>query len=420
MKWKSKDGARKTDAARVLIVGSGCADISVVLQSGTALNWYIPTVVPTMEAAVNALRENHFDAIASHVSAYHADGLALPSLVLDLYRRGELCKLPALLWCTQLTSTVVESHARLARQSGAPVKIVPSLSANSAYDFVQSVKHEEERNKSFSARDNPSPSVQDLSRALLSDTEMRVVLQPQVDLESGRIVGAEALTRWRHPVLGEIPPSIFVPLANTAGLNLQLFHYVGARVVTLLRQLKSAKIAIPIAVNASADTLCSANFAANLDRQLEQAGLQRSLLKIELTEDVTARDILSLSTTISWLRLRGFQVSIDDFGCGTATLDMLAKLPFSELKIDGEFIREMDQNPSCRAAVDTALSLSRALNLKIIAEGVETVELSHSLLHLGCATGQGYGLFPPLERGDFIQVLLAQCFRKLASNQRLI
>ncbi|WP_336332597.1 EAL domain-containing protein [Pseudomonas putida] len=419
MKWQSTSEARKTGAARVLVVGSGCADISVVPQSGTALNWYIPTVVPTVEAAVNALHENHFDAIASHISAHHADGLALPSLILDLYRRGQLCKVPALLWCTQFTSTVLEAHARLARQSGVPVKIVPSLSACAAHDFVHLVMHDEERNTPPPAQDNPIPSTQDLARALRSDNEMRVVLQPQVDLESGRIVGAEALARWRHPELGEIPPSIFVPLANEAGLNLQLFHYVGAQVITLLSQLKRAEVAIPIAVNASADTLCSANVAVDLERQLEQAGVQSSLVKIELTEDVAVKDMLSLSTTISWLRLRGFQVSIDDFGCGAATLDMLAKLPFSELKIDGNFVRGMNHSPSCKAAVDTTLSLAQALNLNIIAEGVETTEISDSLRQLGYSTGQGYGLFPPLEINDFFQALPAHRARK-STNYRTI
>ncbi|MFP2768867.1 EAL domain-containing protein [Oceanisphaera sp. KMM 10153] len=333
--------------------------------------------------------------------------MALPSLLLDLHRGGGLAKLPAVLWCSTHSSSILDFHARLARQSGVQVKLVSSLDAHAARDFLRLLADGEGKKRPVYPEGVASLDAQDLLQGLLSDGDIRVVLQPQVDLASGRIVGAEALARWKHPELGEIPPSMFVPLANKVGLNVLLFHCIEAKVVAVLRELGQHGISVPISVNASADTLCTVDLAKRLERRLKCAGVHSSLFKIELTEDVSVTDTLSLSAAISWLRLRGFHVSMDDFGCGAATLDLLTKLPFSELKIDGHFVREMRRNQGCEAAVSTAISLGRVMNMKVVAEGVETPELAELLLSQGCEIGQGYALSPPLEVDVFISALFS-------------
>lgn len=396
-----------TSVPRVLIVGDGCADRAIRQSLGTGPNWYSHTVVPSLEAAIQSLSAEQYDAVASHVSPSKGDGLALPSLLLDLHRGGELLKVPAVLWCGKLSDGVLDSHARLARQSGVLVELVSSLDAHAARDFLRLVADGEAERKPLYPEGIASLGDQDLLRALLSDGDFRVVLQPQVELASGRIVGAEALARWKHPELGEIPPSIFVPLANKVGLNVLLFHCIEAKVVALLRELGLHDISVPISVNASADTLCTVGLANRLEHRLKCAGVHSSLFKIELTEDVSVTDMLPLSTAISWLRLRGFHVSMDDFGCGAATLDLLTKLPFSELKIDGHFVREMRRNEGCEAAVSAAISLGRVMNMRVVAEGVETPELAELLLSQGCEIGQGYALSPPLEVEGFISALTA-------------
>ncbi|MFU5483901.1 EAL domain-containing protein [Pseudomonas aeruginosa] len=406
MKRQSTKESSGFNALHVLVVGSGCIDFSLISENATTSSWYIPTPAPTLEAAAESLKGNCFDAIACHISAYNGDGLAIPSLVLELFHQGKLTNIPALLWCCQAASNIMDTHAHLAQQLGVPVKIVPSLNTCVAHDFARLVREKRVCLPPISSHNDLTPNDRDLEQALLADHNIRVVLQPQINLISGRIVGAEALARWSHSKLGDIPPSVFVPLANETGLDGLLFHCIQTKVIKILQHLKSLQIAVPISVNASAETLCSAKLTSHLEKSLSAAGVHNSLFKIELTEDTPATDILSLSTAISWLRLRNFSVSIDDFGCGAATLDLFTKLPFSELKIDGNFVRNMNHNQSCEAAVATSILLARNLNLNVIAEGVESTEISEFLLAQGCFIGQGYGLSPPLEENDFFIALL--------------
>lgn len=250
---------------------------------------------------------------------------------------------------------------------------------------------------------SPGVSDHDLLCALLSDSDFRIVLQPQVDLHSGRYVGAQALSRWRHPELGEVSPSIFVPMANKAGLNLLMFSLVEAKVIALLRALKHRGINLPISVNASADTLRTAGLADRLAQRLASAGVETSMFKIELDEDFHVGDLLSLSTALWGMRLCGFPIALDDFGCGGATLDLLTKLPFSELKIDGRFVRRMRSEPGCKGAVSSAISIARDMNIDFIADGIETPEQLEDLLSEGCRYGQGFALSAPLEVNKFLQ-----------------
>ncbi|RFP92944.1 EAL domain-containing protein [Pseudomonas fluorescens] len=331
--------------------------------------------------------------------------MALPSLLLNLGQQGVLSQLPHVLWCSDSTSGVLDSHAQLARDAGVSVQVVPSLSSDTAQDVLKVLAKGHSNGSQYVASDLCGVTDQELLKALLANLDIRIVLQPQVDLITGKYVGAEALARWQHPVLGNISPSVFVPLANNAGLNVLLFHYVEAKVVALLRRLKKLGIAIPISANASAITLCTPGLANRLEQRLKLAEVPNSLFKIELTEDVPIDDMLPLSTALCGLRLRGFSVAMDDFGCGASTLNLLTRLPFSELKIDGRFVRGMAHKPGCRAAVSGAIAIAREMKLEFVAEGIETPEQIETLLDAGCRVGQGFALSPPLEVNDFIRAL---------------
>ena len=261
------------------------------------------------------------------------------------------------------------------------------------------------RVRMFGARKEGEINGQDLVCSLLSANDIRIVLHPQIELATGRIVAAEALARWKHSALGDIPPSRFVPLANECGLNVLLFHCVEAKVVALLRTLIRNNCPIPIAVNVSADTLCAKDLAKRLEQRLRRAGVENSLFKLELTEDVPVKDLLALSAIMGQLRHRGFAVSMDDFGCGMATLDLLTKLPFSELKIDSNFVRNMLDDPVLDKVVRSVIALGRDLGMKVVAEGIESDEHVHTLIEYGCQIGQGYAFCRPLEVEHFIALL---------------
>ncbi|KAF1030675.1 MAG: Phytochrome-like protein cph2 [Pseudomonas sp.] len=386
----------ETETLRVLIVGesfNACAASHL---------WDKTTLAPTLEAASKALHTRRFDVVLNPISVGHEDGMGLPSLLLALEHQGVLAQLPHVLWCSDMPPGPLDAHAQVAREAGVPAQVIASLSADTPKQVLSVLA--QGNSPAFRRAPVAVPGLDDqaLLNALLALRDMRIVLQPQVDLLTGAYIGAEALARWHHPVLGDIPPSVFVPMANKAGLSMLLFHFVEAKVVALLRRLKQRGIALPISVNASADTLCTPGLAQRLERRLQRVGVPSALLKIELTEDVPVSDMLALSTALGGLRLRGFSIAVDDYGCGASTLDLLTRLPFSELKLDRSFVRGMGSEAGCTAAVTGAISIAREMGLTFIAEGIETPEQVQALLSEGCRFGQGFALSRPLEVDDFI------------------
>nr|WP_257627024.1 EAL domain-containing protein [Pseudomonas sp. Xaverov 259] len=259
------------------------------------------------------------------------------------------------------------------------------------------------------------PTEDDVIAALATGEGLRVVFQPQYDLRSMKVVGAEALIRWRHPEHGDISPAVLIPLVNKLGLHLLLFSFVNAKVLEMLLTLKGRQLNVPISVNASVDTLCTLGFADRLAERMTRARIPSHLLKIELTEDIPVMDELTLSAALNALKARGFGVSLDDFGSGSATLRQIARMPFDEVKIDGALIRDLDSKSPARRIVASTLALARRLNMTVVAEGIETESCRVLLRRLGCQNGQGYVLSRPMEADE----LLARLDRNTAGEHTL-
>ncbi len=362
-------------------------------------------VVHSLSAAVLALAKRRFDVVLSTISAEYDEGLALPSLLLDLKRQGVLSNLPVVIWYGAQERELLEWHVRLAGRAGVTVLLFALSGANVELNVASALMVSAAKEGGFQCNESHVPSEHDLMRALVSGNGFRVVLQPQVDLQTGEIVGAEALARWSHVSRGDIPPSTFVPLARKAGLELLLFHVVVARVVAILSDLHRRDIAVQIAVNASAETLCTVGIGRWLGRRLRDAAVPSALLAIELTEDVPVADWLALSMELGSLRMWGFPIAMDDFGCGFASIDLLTQMPFNTLKIDGRFVRGMAHDPGCCAAVSAAMSIGQDMGLDIVAEGIESAWQVDALLERGCRIGQGLALSSPLEVDEFMRVL---------------
>ncbi|MCC7716975.1 EAL domain-containing protein [Janthinobacterium lividum] len=247
------------------------------------------------------------------------------------------------------------------------------------------------------------PSDADAIHAVTCGLGLRMVYQPQYDLTTRRIVSAEALLRWHHPQYGDVSPSVLIPMVNRLGLHMLLFNFIVTRVIDVLYCQRHFHPQMSIAVNASIETLCTPELAPLLANRMARAGLSPRLLKIEMTEELPVLDELHLSACLHALRAKGFPLSLDDFGAGSATLNLLAKMPFDEVKIDGAFIRAMDSNPQSRAVVAAIIDMAQLLKLKLIAEGIESEAMIASLLRMGCDTGQGYVLSRPMERDHFLR-----------------
>ncbi|KAG1452409.1 hypothetical protein G6F57_015944 [Rhizopus arrhizus] len=161
-------------------------------------------------------------------------------------------------------------------------------------------------------------------------------------------------------------------------------------------------IAVPIAINASSSTLCSRDLPTLLEKRVAQAGRPARLVKIELTEDEPVNDWLALSSVLNLLRVRGFELAMDDFGAGIASMRLFSAMPFTELKIDRDFIVHMHREAASRAVVAAAIEMGRVLGRRVVAEGVEQDRDVQLLRELGCDVAQGYGLSVPLDAEAFI------------------
>ena len=231
----------------------------------------------------------------------------------------------------------------------------------------------------------------DLRNAISRD-ELRLVYQPQKSIESGQVVGFEALLRWRHPTRGDVPPAEFIPLAEDTGSILQIGEWVMRTACT-----EAAKWSRPltIAVNVSAVQIHHANFAHTVHEILFETGLTPTRLELEVTETALVRDLNRALATLRRIKMLGVRIAMDDFGTGYSSLSNLRAFPFDKIKIDGSFIKSVNVNDQGAAIVRSVLGLGRALNLAVLAEGVETSAEFDFLKNEQCDEAQGFLLGRP-------------------------
>ncbi|MFZ3154019.1 EAL domain-containing protein [Pseudomonas sp.] len=215
--------------------------------------------------------------------------------------------------------------------------------------------------------------------------------QPQVDAQ-GRLVGAEALVRWRHPTRGLVPPGEFIPLAESTGLILSLGRWIlYSACQQLVAWAAHPHLAqLTLAVNVSAKQFHHPDFVEDVFAALAESGANPQRLELELTESQLVEDVETLIGKMSQLKARGVHLALDDFGAGYSSLNYLKRLPLNQLKIDQSFVRDLLDHPSDAAIVRTILALGGYLNLAVTAEGVETQEQFNALQRMGCRRFQGY------------------------------
>ena len=244
----------------------------------------------------------------------------------------------------------------------------------------------------------------DLRDALESPDQLFMVYQPQVDTQSGRISGVEALVRWSHPELGAISPALFAPLAEGSGLISQLGDWIFKRVDTDIQSLKEAFPShLTISINLSPLQFTQANFLETLKVRLSELQLNNEI-ELELTEGVIMSDADDSLLKLHELRKAGFRLAIDDFGTGYSSLSYLKDFPVNTLKIDQAFVANLG-NESGNSIVRAILALAEALNLDVVAEGVETQEQAHFLTRHHCNILQGFLLAKPIPLPKVIEML---------------
>ena len=238
-------------------------------------------------------------------------------------------------------------------------------------------------------------------RQALVSGRFRLHYQPQVSLADGRIVGAEALLRWRDPELGEISPGRFIPVAEDSGFIVPIGDWVLSQAVRQIALWHGKGLSIPVAVNVSALQFQQAHFVDRVASVVAVSGIPASLLELELTESILVLDADDALQRLHALSRLGVRLSIDDFGTGYSSLAYLKRFPIDKLKIDRSFITGLPQDDSDAGIVRAILQMARALDMKVIAEGVETEAQRQFLQDAGCDGFQGYLFAPALDALNF-------------------
>lgn len=244
----------------------------------------------------------------------------------------------------------------------------------------------------------------DLRRAL-ERNEFEVFYQPKINLSTQKVLGMEALLRWRHPESGLISPTEFIPLAEETGLIVPIGEWILRTACAQTKLWHDQGFKLQVAVNLSARQFAQPNLAENIIGILGETGFNPRFLNLEVTESSIMKNSEAVVKTLAELKNTGIEISIDDFGTGYSSLGYLKHLPIDTLKIDKSFINEVTTNPNDAALVMAIVSLAHNLRLKVVAEGVETEDQLKFLHLLRCDEWQGFFFSQPVSASDFRKIL---------------
>ncbi|MFT5716375.1 MAG: putative signal transduction protein with EAL and GGDEF domain [Oleiphilaceae bacterium] len=244
----------------------------------------------------------------------------------------------------------------------------------------------------------------DLLKAIDSD-ELTLFLQPQVNLTTGQVIGAEALIRWKHDTYGFVPPDEFIPLSEQSGIIRPLTSWVFDKALQFDKNLQSLGHDIRLSINISVKNIAEASFVKNKLDKLEQNGVKPERFVFEMTESIMMDDIDMSLPVLKELNELGIKLSIDDFGTGHSSLSYLTQLPVHELKIDRSFVSDMLEQPHKQKIVEMTINLAHSLGLSVVAEGIEDEATLSHLKSLNCDVAQGYYIGRPMPYDSFVDWL---------------
>lgn len=240
----------------------------------------------------------------------------------------------------------------------------------------------------------------DVLEAALEAGQITVHYQPKVDIQTAAVHGVEALVRWTHPTLGAIAPTYFVGLAEQYGLIQPLTFHVLAHALAQAANWRNQGTPLPVAVNLSPRLLDWPGLAQEIVALAQRYQVPFEQVSFEITESSVVGSDGAARGLLARLRLRGFGLSIDDYGTGFSSMQQLSRIPFTELKIDRSFVRGATERKSLRVILKAAIDMASQLGLVSTAEGIETLEEWRLLQALGCGVGQGYFLGMPMPAGE--------------------
>ncbi|MBL8473348.1 MAG: EAL domain-containing protein [Rhodocyclaceae bacterium] len=250
-------------------------------------------------------------------------------------------------------------------------------------------------------------AVENAMRKALARDQFLLFFQPKIDGATGKVLGAEALLRWQHPERGLVPPMEFIPVAEECGLIVPIGEWVVQRACEHLRSwLDAGFAAVPLAVNLSAEHLRHPTLPDMLRRELAHWKIPSELLCLEITESQLVEDMELTRQTLCELKDMGLKLSLDDFGTGYSSLAYLKRFPIDELKIDRQFVQDVDSPAGDGSLTQAIIAIGQVLDKGLVAEGVETQQQAEFLLRHGCRSMQGFLFAKPMPAAEFVHLLV--------------
>ena len=245
----------------------------------------------------------------------------------------------------------------------------------------------------------------------LQQKQFESFFQPKAEMATGRTIGAEALARWRHPKHGLVGPNAFISLLEKSGNIDQLTFTLLEEAVNTCRQWREHGLDLTVSVNLSLASLSDTTLADRIVAAVRSSGLGPDCVIFEIMETVAMTEVAAALENLVRLRMRGFGLSVDDYGTGFSNLQQLTRVPLTEIKIDQEFVKGCATNPSSRTIVESSVEMARRLGITSVAEGVETQDEWDVLKAAGCDQAQGYLIAKPLDRNSFLAFCTAESMR---------
>ncbi|MGD0431374.1 MAG: EAL domain-containing response regulator [Acetobacteraceae bacterium] len=378
---------------RLLVVDDERVQRTLVIRAVAPMGYEVDAAGDLPDAIAH-LRKYRYDAVILDLCLGETDGISLFRALSDAKSD------PVLIFISQLDERVIASSVRLASNLG--LRVAGMLKKPASPDALRALlRNAPVRQAPRREPDDRPPSVDELANALRAGVIVPH-FQPQVSLSDGRIVGVEALARWPRGNGHGPPPEVFVHLAEQSSLIVPLTFNIMRASLEACARWRVLHPDCRVAVNISPLVLADPRLPDEIDRLLSEIGLGPDALIAEITESTVIANPLLAAEVLTRLRIKGIDISIDDFGTGHSSLLTLLRLPFSELKIDRSFISLCETDQEAWKIVRATISMARELGLRVVAEGIETETVVKLLKGIGCEVGQGWYFSQAMSEADLV------------------
>ncbi|RXH20760.1 EAL domain-containing response regulator [Bradyrhizobium guangzhouense] len=377
--------------SRLLVVDDDLVQRVLISKIGAKLG-YDTVVAPSFEAATELLARETFQTMALDLSLGERDGVELLRFVAE--RNLKAMSIVIISGCDD---RIMKATRRVA--NGLKLLVGGCLTKPLDLNRLRSALELPQRSPRAATSASPLLPITPARIAHgLAAGEFFVEFQPKIALQTGRVIGAEALARWRSAEFGMVSPLVFIPIAEEGGLMSELTDCILSSAMSQGRKLIERNPGFTIAVNISGSLMSDLTLPERIEETLRRENIPPSALTVEITETIAMADVDRANDILVRLRIKKIGTAIDDFGTGYSSLAALARLPFSELKIDQSFIKGCESDEDMMKIVDASVALAKAFNMKVVAEGVESPEALEIIRRIGCDVAQGFFFAPSLRR----------------------